>query len=518
MQNQRYSRLVALNDTSLHMALDTLSISRSVASLPPRKRPTKSPDVFSPFNYPPPSSTIEIEQPSLFLTPLSKEVVTALFNAARSEHSSLPPRAKHKLLRRENGAINQAAPEAPKIDPLSAPPRKLLARRVSHPLLKSYGSNTTSTSTFRTARSRLGLKRRPSELSSSLRDLAHQLQSVDNLRAKRSRLLGGQEKPQDIPDVPGAEPRFVELVTQEMLEKSPNVQWDDIAGLDFAKTCVKEAVIWPMQRPDIFVGLRGPPKGLLLFGPPGTGKTMIGKAIASQSKAKFFNISASSLMSKWIGDAEKTVRALFLTARAMQPSVVFVDEIDSILTSRNENEHESSRRLKTEFLVQMDGAGTSREDRVLVVGATNRPQELDEAARRRLVKRLYIPLPDMSARKSLVRRLLEKQQGNDVREDEIEQVAKITDGYSGSDLYALCAEASLGPVRELGDKIGSVEASSVRAIRISDFEYASRVVRASVGKHELSGYVNWNKTYGSFSAGENGKNGPGMESVNDMYI
>ncbi|KAI0564176.1 AAA protein spastin [Gracilaria domingensis] len=379
--------------------------------------------------------------------------------------------------------------------------------------------NDAPTTPFRSARSRLAVKRRQSEISSSLRDLAHTLQSVENMRGKRPRLGANADGTKDIPEVPGAEPRFVEIVTQEMLENSPNVQWDDIAGLEFAKSCVKEAVIWPMLRPDIFVGLRGPPKGLLLFGPPGTGKTMIGKAIASQSKAKFFNISASSLMSKWIGDAEKTVRALFLTAKAMQPSVVFVDEIDSILTSRSESEHESSRRLKTEFLVQMDGAGTNRDDRVLVVGATNRPQELDEAARRRLVKRLYIPLPDASARKSLVRRLLEKQQGDDVKEDEIEHISKMTDGYSGSDLYALCAEASLGPVRELGDNIGSVDASNVRPIRQADFEKASRVVRASVGKNELKGYVQWNKTYGSFSGdGENGRNLGGGESVNDMYI
>ena len=136
------------------------------------------------------------------------------------------------------------------------------------------------------------------------------------------------------------------------MEANASVEWSDIAGLESAKKTIKEIVVWPMQRPDIFTGLRGPPKGLLLFGPPGTGKTLFGKCIASQSKATFFSISASSLTSKWIGEGEKLVRALFTVARVQQPSVIFIDEIDSLLTSRSENEVEASRRIKTEFLVQ----------------------------------------------------------------------------------------------------------------------------------------------------------------------
>lgn len=128
----------------------------------------------------------------------------------------------------------------------------------------------------------------------------------------------------------------METIESEILTSSPDVKWDDIAGLEFAKKTIKEIIIWPMLRPDIFNGIRRPPKGLLLFGPPGTGKTMIAKAIASESKSKFFNISASSLMSKWIGESEKLVRTLFALASFHQPSVVFIDEIDSILTSRNE--------------------------------------------------------------------------------------------------------------------------------------------------------------------------------------
>ena len=210
---------------------------------------------------------------------------------------------------------------------------------------------------------------------------------------------------------------MIEFIQSEILSSSPDVHWDDIAGLEFAKKTIKEIIIWPMLRPDLFNGIRRPPKGLLLFGPPGTGKTMIAKAIASQSKSMFFNISASSLMSKWIGESEKLVRTLFALASFYQPSVVFIDEIDSLLTSRSENENEASRRIKTEFLVQLDGAGTNAEDRILIIGATNRPQEIDDAFVRRLSKRLYIPLPNKVSRKQLIMRVLEKERKNNNKYD-----------------------------------------------------------------------------------------------------
>ena len=166
------------------------------------------------------------------------------------------------------------------------------------------------------------------------------------------------------------------------------------------------------------------------------------------SGCTFFNISASSLTSKWVGEGEKMVRALFAVARVHQPSVVFIDEIDSLLTSRSEGEHESSRKMKTEFLVQLDGANTVGEERILVVGATNRPQELDDAARRRLVKRLYIPLPDQVARLHILTRLLSKEK-NVVSGEQLEDISQKTDGYSGADMTNLCREAAYGPIRSL---------------------------------------------------------------------
>lgn len=122
----------------------------------------------------------------------------------------------------------------------------------------------------------------------------------------------------------GCDPCLVELIYNEILDRKLSIDWDDIAGLEFAKTTVREIIIYPLLRPDIFKGIRAPPKGLLLFGPPGTGKTMIGKAIASKSNSTFFSISSSALTSKWIGEGEKLVKTLFAVARYFSPSVIFV--------------------------------------------------------------------------------------------------------------------------------------------------------------------------------------------------
>ncbi|KAM8967332.1 fidgetin-like protein 1 [Pelodytes ibericus] len=292
------------------------------------------------------------------------------------------------------------------------------------------------------------------------------------------------------------EPKMIELIMNEIMDNKPSLSWDDIAGLEFVKTTIKEIVVWPMLRPDIFTGLRGPPKGILLFGPPGTGKTLIGKCIACQSKSTFFTISASSLTSKWVGEGEKMVRALFAVARSHQPAVIFIDEIDSLLSQRCEGEHDSSRRIKTEFLVQLDGVTTSSEDRILVVGATNRPQEIDEAARRRLVKRLYIPLPEASARKQIVVRLMSRERFN-LTDQEVEDIVIHADGFSGADMTQLCREAALGPIRSIHVMdISTIMPDQVRPIEYIDFQNAFQTVRPSVSLKDLELYENWNKTFG----------------------
>ncbi|XP_066535352.1 fidgetin-like protein 1 [Hoplias malabaricus] len=292
------------------------------------------------------------------------------------------------------------------------------------------------------------------------------------------------------------EPKIIELIMSEIMDHGPPVAWDDIAGLEFAKATIKEIVVWPMLRPDIFTGLRGPPKGILLFGPPGTGKTLIGKCIACQSGATFFSISASSLTSKWVGEGEKMVRALFAIARCHQPAVIFIDEIDSLLSQRTDGEHDSSRRIKTEFLVQLDGAATSSEDRILVVGATNRPQEIDEAARRRLAKRLYIPLPESAARQQIVTNLMSREKSR-LGTEELEKVVSGTEGFSGADMTQLCREAALGPIRSIQlTDIATITPEQVRPILYCDFQEALKTVRPSVSQKDLELYEEWNKTFG----------------------
>ncbi|OMJ89443.1 hypothetical protein SteCoe_8443 [Stentor coeruleus] len=281
-------------------------------------------------------------------------------------------------------------------------------------------------------------------------------------------------------------------IESEIIERSPQISWESISGLTQAKDILQEAIIKPLLYPHIYTGLRSPPKGILLFGPPGTGKTLLAKAVASQCGATFLNMSSASLTSKNYGDAEKLVRAMFSVARKNQPSVIFIDEVDSILGSRGESQHEASRRLETEFLVQMDGVGSNSEDRVLLIAATNRPQELDEAVRRRLTKRIYIPLPDPETREILINTLLKD--GGELSGKDIKNIVKATDGYSGSDLAALCKEAALDSVRGLSEK--QLNSGKKFLIKKKNFENAIRVIRPSVPKSSLAFYEKWNEEFG----------------------
>jgi spastin len=183
--------------------------------------------------------------------------------------------------------------------------------------------------------------------------------------------------------VKGVEPKLVQIILDEIIEGGQKVHFTDIAGQDIAKQALQEMVVLPSVRPELFTGLRTPARGLLLFGPPGNGKTLLARAVATECSATFFSISAATLTSKYVGDGEKLVRALFAVARELQPAIIFIDEVDSLLSERNSGEHEATRRLKTEFLVQFDGLpGNSETDKIVVMAATNRPQELDEAALR----------------------------------------------------------------------------------------------------------------------------------------
>ena len=326
--------------------------------------------------------------------------------------------------------------------------------------------------------------------------------SGNGQRSKAPGKDGGKDDDYELPpELEGLDKNLVQKIESEILQNGQNIKFGDIAGLKHAKSCVIETIVWPIQSPHLFTGMRSVPKGVLLFGPPGTGKTLVGKAIANEAGATFFAISASSLMSKWIGEGEKLVRVLFAVACYHEPAVVFLDEVDSLLTQRSSDENESSRRIKTEFLVQLDGAGSNQEARVVIVGATNRPEELDEAARRRFVKRLYIPLPDIDGRRELFRNLL----GSDTRcvltSEDAEQLVIKTKGFSGADIRSLCQDAAMGPMRELaisaGGNLQGLRPDDVPAMELRHFESALKTVKATVSPDELTRYLDWNRQYGS---------------------
>ncbi|PYH91507.1 AAA-domain-containing protein [Aspergillus ellipticus CBS 707.79] len=297
-------------------------------------------------------------------------------------------------------------------------------------------------------------------------------------------------------------------ILNDIVVRGDEVHWDDIAGLDGAKKALKEAVVYPFLRPDLFSGLREPARGMLLFGPPGTGKTMLARAVATESKSTFFSVSASTLTSKWHGESEKLVRALFGLAKALAPSIIFVDEIDSLLSARSSGtENEASRRSKTEFLIQWSdlqraAAGREQKDkkmgdasRVLVLAATNMPWDIDEAARRRFVRRQYIPLPEHGVREQQLSKLL-SHQVHELSDEDIEVLVHVTEGFSGSDMTALAKDAAMGPLRNLGEALLHTPMDQIRAIRFQDFEASLSSIRPSVSREGLQEYEEWAKQFG----------------------
>ncbi|CAF1699169.1 hypothetical protein HID58_051478 [Brassica napus] len=228
-----------------------------------------------------------------------------------------------------------------------------------------------------------------------------------------------------------------------------DVEFDSIGGLESKKQSLYELVILPLKRPELFAygKLLGPQKGVLLYGPPGTGKTMLAKAIAKESGAVFINVRVSNLMSKWFGDAQKLVAAVFSLAEKLQPAIVFIDEVDSFLGQRRSTGNEAMAIMKTEFMALWDGVATDKNARVMVLGATNRPSELDEAILRRFAQAFEIGMPDCKERAEILRVVLK---GERVEEGiDFDLVARLCEDYTGSDIFELCKKAAYLPIREI---------------------------------------------------------------------
>lgn len=342
---------------------------------------------------------------------------------------------------------------------------------------------------------------------------------------------GGGKKSDDEDTDPEDKKRHDQL-SSAILKEKPGVKWEDVAGLDAAKEALKEAVILPIKFPQLFQGKRKPWKGILLYGPPGTGKSHLAKAVATEANSTFFSVSSADLMSKWLGEGEKLVKNLFEVARENKPSIIFIDEIDSLASARGDGGNDATNRIKTEFLVQMNGVGNDM-DGILVLAATNIPWCLDPAIRRRFEKRIYIGLPEAPARTRMVQIHL----GNTphvLTQEQMKELGKKTEYYSGSDISVVVRDAMMQPVRAVqlathfkrvsgpspsdpkiivndlltpcspGDPDAiemswtDVEGSKLKepVITYNDFLKTLRTTRPTVNQQDLEKYVEWTSEYG----------------------
>ncbi|KAF5596025.1 MSP1 AAA ATPase [Fusarium pseudoanthophilum] len=276
---------------------------------------------------------------------------------------------------------------------------------------------------------------------------------------------------------------YENLVALEMVPPEDiSVGFDDIGGLDTIIEELKESIIYPLTMPHLYshaAPLLSAPSGVLLYGPPGCGKTMLAKAVAHESGASFINLHISTLTEKWYGDSNKIVRAVFSLARKMQPAIIFIDEIDAVLGTRRSGEHEASGMVKAEFMTLWDGLTSSNSSgmpaRIMVLGATNRINDIDEAILRRMPKKFPVTLPETEQRRRILQLILQDTK-TDPEHFNLDYVARITAGLSGSDIKEACRDAAMVPVREYmrqhresGHAMSSVDPRQFRGIRSDDF-------------------------------------------------
>jgi SpoVK/Ycf46/Vps4 family AAA+-type ATPase len=282
-----------------------------------------------------------------------------------------------------------------------------------------------------------------------------------------------------------------------IMKEKPEVSWNEVIGLEDAKRAIRESIVYPTKRSDLFP--LGWPRGILLYGPPGCGKTLLAAAAAAEIDGYFINVDAAAMMSKWLGEAEKNVSKLFSMARKLNeneniPVLLFIDEIDSLLGTRN-SEVGGEVRVKNQVLTEMDGInGKSKESKLYVIGATNKPWTLEAGFLRRFQKRIYVTLPDIASRINLFYQYTAPLKKENILKNE--DLAKLSEGYSASDIKDICQSAQLRVVNELFESGKAMDVqTNPRAITVSDFREIFKIRKPSVSTDMIRAYMKWSEQF-----------------------
>jgi SpoVK/Ycf46/Vps4 family AAA+-type ATPase len=282
-----------------------------------------------------------------------------------------------------------------------------------------------------------------------------------------------------------------------VIKEKPKVSWSEVIGLEDAKRAIRESIVYPMKRADLFP--LGWPRGILLYGPAGCGKTLLAAAAAAEIDGYFINVDAASMMSKWLGEAEKNISKLFKMARTLNetegvPVLVFIDEIDSLLGTRN-SEVGGEVRVKNQFLTEMDGInGKSKESQLYIIGATNKPWSLEAGFLRRFQKRIYVTLPDVASRTNLFGQYTRPLNVEGALK--VDELARITEGYSASDIKDICQSVQLRVVNELFESgKGADSTANPRPIVGVDFKEILKIRKPSVSVDMIRAYMRWSDQF-----------------------